>query len=201
MSRKAMRLLLVLILIVAVVWVLSRDALRRVEPVAEVDSALPCHVYKEHRKNVDADATVPVLRDQKAPTYKVLDVTDGDTIVIAKDGESRVRLLAMDTPEKSETRYGYVEYFGEEAWRHASALIEESGWHVRITYDKARKDQYGRDLAYVWLQDGRMLNALMVADGYAYSYTSSPKPEYVDNFLALMRQARSRRLGLWGHCS
>jgi len=40
----------------------------------------------------------------------------------------------------------------------------------------------------------------MVADGYAYSYTSSPKPVYVDTFLGLMRVAREQNKGLWGHC-
>lgn len=45
-----------------------------------------------------------------------------------------------------------------------------------------------------------MMNAVLVADGYAYSYTSSPKPEHVDLFLALMRQARSQEKGLWATC-
>lgn len=205
--------LLVLLLIVAAAWYLNRDAFLADGPdaggksVAAGETAVtsdptqPCHVYEEHRKVVEAAAEVPTLKDQKAAAYKVLEVVDGDTIVINKNGKTTVRLLAMDTPEKSKTRYGYVEYFGEEAWRHAQQLVEASGNEVRVTYDKTKKDKYDRDLAYVWLKDGRMLNALMVADGYAYSYTSSPKPEYVDTMLALMRKARDGGKGLWGHCN
>jgi endonuclease YncB( thermonuclease family) len=45
-----------------------------------------------------------------------------------------------------------------------------------------------------------MLNAVLAAEGYAYSYTLSPKPAYADQFLALMREARSKGKGLWGKC-
>lgn len=211
MAKRMLGTLLTLLLIVAVAWYLNRDAFlpgassaagesAPAEEVVTSDPTQPCHVYEEHRKVVQAAAEVPVLKDQKASAYKVLEVVDGDTIVIDKSGKTTVRLLAMDTPEKSKTRYGYVEYFGEEAWRHAQKLVEASGNEVRVTYDKTKKDKYDRDLAYVWLKDGRMLNALMVADGYAYSYTSSPKPEYVDTMLALMRKARDGGKGLWGHC-
>ena len=171
-------------------------------PAASQGERLDCASYKEHRKEISVDLKVPVLSDKKASAYKVVKVIDGDTIIIERDGaDVRVRLMAMDTPERTTTRNGAIEHFGEEAYQHALKLIERSGWQVRLTYDKSTKDQYGRDLAYVWLQDGRMLNAVMVADGYAYSYTSSPKPEYVDLLLGLMRQARSKGLGLWGECS
>lgn len=200
MAKRGLGVVLVLVLVAAIAWYMNRDGLQAESQQAAGDTALQCHTYTEHRKQVEAAAAVPVLKDTKAPVYKVLDVVDGDTIVIDKGGKTSVRLLAMDTPEKSATRYGHAEYYGEEAWRHAKKLVEGSGNEVRVTYDKTKKDKYDRDLAYVWLKDGRMLNALMVADGYAYSYTSSPKPEYVDTMLALMRKARDEGKGLWGHC-
>lgn len=202
MSKRTLSTVLVLLLLVAIAWYLNVEPGRPVAPKSApaTGSTLPCAPYKEHRKEVDAAAVIPTLKDKKAPTYKVLEVIDGDTITINKDGQTKVRLMGMDTPEKSTTRTGEVQHFGEEAYRHARKLIEESGWEVRITYDQVKKDKYDRDLAYVWLKDGRMLNAVMVADGYAYSYSSSPKPQYVDTFLALMRQARAANKGLWGQC-
>jgi len=208
MAKRKLGVPVVLVVLAAIAWYMNRETLARApvsqdgsNTVAAGDMNLPCHTYKEHRKDVDAAIAVPVLKDAKAPAYKVLEVIDGDTIVINKDGETRVRFMAMDTPEKSETRYGHAEYFGEQSWQHAKSLIAASGNQVQITYDKTKQDQYGRDLAYVWLKDGRLLNGVMVADGYAYSYTSSPKPQYVDTFLALMRQARAERKGLWNHCN
>lgn len=176
----------------------------KTQPKPPAGSATPpqaCHIYKEHRKDVDEKPHIPVLDDKKAPVYKVLEVIDGDTIAVEKDGQRvRVRFMAIDTPEKSSTRYGYPEAYGEEAYQYAKKLIEQSDMQVRLTYDVEKKDKYDRDLAYVWLKDGRMLNALMVADGYAYSYTSSPKPKYVDLFLVLMREARAKEKGLWAAC-
>lgn len=144
---------------------------------------------------------IPILSREKATRARVLKVTDGDTLVVQIGSEEvRVRLMGMDTPERTTTRNGQIEHYGEEASRFAEQLVEESGWEVSLTYDKVTKDKYGRDLAYVWLKDGRLMNAVMVAEGYAYSYTSSPKPEYVDLFLALMREAREQNRGLWGVC-
>lgn len=206
--KNNLSLIVVIALLAFIAWYINREEAapgeatpRDTAPAAaSAKEQLPCASYKEHRKEVTAPAEVPMLTVKNAPAYKVLKVIDGDTIVVAKNGETTVRLMAMDTPERTTTRNGAIEHFGEEAYRHALSLVEQSGWEVRLTYDQTKTDQYGRDLAYVWLKDGRMLNAAMVADGYAYSYTSSPKPEYVDQFLALMRQARTQEKGLWRVC-
>lgn len=207
MRKKSARVLVSLVVLIAAAILyriepelLQPDSRR---PVAGEGSAelLPCASYKEHRKQVDAIPMIPKLGKEKAVRVKVLEVTDGDTIVVEKGGERvRVRLMAMDTPERTTTRNGQIEHYAEEAYRFASRLIEESGGEVYLTYDQVTQDKYGRDLAYVWLTDGRLMNALLVAEGYGYSYTSSPKPEYVDLFLALMREARTRERGLWGVC-
>jgi micrococcal nuclease len=197
-------MLLGVVLLAVLVWYLiplTRTPGTSKNSVANKASTnLPCHLYKEHRKAVNEQLAIPVLTDKTAPVYRVLAVTDGDTIVVAKDGKTRIRFMGMDAPEKSTTRTGSVEFFGEQAYQHARQLVEASGGEVRLTYDQVTKDKYGRDLAYVWLKDGRQLNALMVADGYAYSYSSSPKPAYVDRYLALMRDARQQARGLWTVC-
>lgn len=201
MKRNRFGVVITLVICAIVAWYLNDTPLVQGETPAAVETDLACHSYKEHRKVVDERLAIPILKDKKAPLYKVLRVIDGDTIVVEKDGQTRVRLMAMDAPELSTTRTGEVEYYGAEAARYATELIEASDWEVRLTYDQVKQDKYGRDLAYVWLKDGRMLNAVLVADGYGYSYTSSPKPEYVDLFLALMRDAREHNRGLWAVCS
>jgi micrococcal nuclease len=199
LMKRALGILLVIAVLAGLVWYLN--ARQGAQPGSAGAAGLACHVYKEPKKAVAADPAVPRLAENKAPAYKVLSVTDGDTLVKAKNGETRVRLIGMDAPEKSATRYGYTEYYGQEAYQRAKALIDASGGEVRLTYDREKTDQYGRDLAYVWLKDGRLLNAILVADGYAYAYTVGAKPKYADTFLALMRDARSHDKGLWGVCS
>lgn len=190
------------LLVLAAIIAIAVHRLVLQEPVnTSAARTLPCASYKEHRKTVSVRPEVPVLKDTRAPAYRVLEVIDGDTIIVAKNGKTSVRLMGMDTPERTTTRNGKIEHFGEEAYRFARSLVEESGWEVRLTYDEVKTDRYGRDLAYVWLKDGRLMNAVLVAEGYAYSYSSTPKPKYVDLLLALMRDARAQERGLWNACS
>jgi len=201
MRKKLWTALVMLVLFVAL-SIVFRHQVPTVDPDRQQSAdLLTCATYKEHRKDVNVQLEVPTLGREKATRVKVLEVTDGDTIVVQKGTERvRVRLMGMDTPERTTTRNGQIEHFGEEASRFAEHLVEKSGWEVSMTYDQVTKDKYGRDLAYVWLKDGRLMNAVMVAEGYAYSYTSSPKPKYVDLFLALMREAREQERGLWRVC-
>jgi micrococcal nuclease len=74
-------------------------------------------------------------------------------------------------------------------------LVE--GGMVRLKYDQERRDDYGRVLAYVFLQDGRMVNALMVQEGLAVVMSKRPNTRYSDLLLACQREAMQRRIGLW----
>jgi len=43
-----------------------------------------------------------------------------------------------------------------------------------------------------------MVNAILVAEGYAHVATFPPDVAYAEDFLALEREARLLGLGLWG---
>jgi endonuclease YncB( thermonuclease family) len=49
----------------------------------------------------------------------------------------------------------------------------------------------------VWLDDGRMLNGLLVERGYALALTIPPNVDYAERFVAAARRARRRGRGLW----
>ena len=124
-------------------------------------------------------------------TERVTKHTDGDTLWLS--GIGKVRLIGMDTPEV----YGGVECFG----REASAFVERTvplGTEVRYRLGVEERDRYGRALAYVWLRDGRFLNRLLVARGYATPLTVPPNVEYEDLFVRVARRAREAGRGLWG---
>jgi micrococcal nuclease len=117
--------------------------------------------------------------------------TDGDTLWLS--GIGKVRLIGVDTPEV----YGQVECFGHEA----SAFVERTvplGAAVRYRLGGEERDRYGRALAYVWLRDGRFLNRLLVARGYAQPLTVPPNVEYEDLFVRVAARAREAGRGLWG---
>jgi micrococcal nuclease len=124
---------------------------------------------------------------------RVTKVTDGDTIHLGDLGS--VRLIGIDTPEV----YGETECFGKEASGFAKRLMP-LGTRVRYRVGVEERDRYGRLLAYVWLPDGRMLNRVMIDDGYAQPLTIPPNVEFADVFRAGARTARQAGLGLWHAC-
>ena len=86
--------------------------------------------------------------------------------------------------------------------RTSRRTLERSG-RVRYRLGVEERDRYGRALAYVWLDDGRMLNGLLVERGYALALTIPPNVDYAERFVAAARRARRRELGLWapGACA
>lgn len=129
--------------------------------------------------------------------YNITKVTDGDTIHISMDGRDEiVRLIGINTPETVDPRRA-VECFGKEA----SARMKEitKGQIVRLEYDDSQsvRDTYGRLLAYVYLEDGEMINRKMVAEGYAYEYTYLTPYKYQREFRDAQRLAQSAKRGLW----
>ena len=133
-------------------------------------------------------------------------VIDGDTIEI--QGRERIRLIGIDTPEtwfgpkleRDSRRTGKdqrtIIKMGEKAARFTKSLAE--GKRVKLEFDVEKKDRYGRSLAYVYLPDGKMLNAEILKEGYGQVYTFQPNVKYVDLFLKLQREARENKRGLWG---
>ncbi len=121
----------------------------------------------------------------------VVRVIDGDTVEI--EGEQRVRYIGIDAPEIAHPT-GPAEYFGEEA---AEANRELAlGKIVSLERDVEDRDEYGRWLRYVWLDD-TMINAELVRLGCAYAYSLPPNVRYQELFLRLEREAREQKLGLW----
>jgi micrococcal nuclease len=124
-------------------------------------------------------------------TARVTRYTDGDTLWLS--GIGKVRLIGVDTPEV----FGQAECYGREASAFARRTLP-LGSEVRYRLGVDERDRYGRALAYIWLPDGRFLNRMLVARGYAQPLTVPPNVEYEDLFLQLARRAREAHRGLWG---
>ena len=129
--------------------------------------------------------------------YKVTKVTDGDTLHILINGiDEKVRLIGINTPETVDPRKS-VECFGKEAAKRMEELA--GGKIVYLEYDSTQsaRDTYGRILAYVYLEDGEMINRKMIAEGYAYEYTYLTPYKYQKEFRELQTFARISHYGLW----
>jgi micrococcal nuclease len=129
----------------------------------------------------------------------VAEVVDGDTIVVclfggllgatgSGEGE-HVRLIGIDAPETGED-------FSKQATDALKKLVE--GQEVELVFDEEIRDQYGRVLAYLFLEDGSMVNAELLRQGVATLYTVPPNVRFVDALQKAQDEAQAAGAGIWG---
>lgn len=143
---------------------------------------------------------VQQLRPAASPTgpYPVAYVIDGDTIAVTTQPGSdpvRVRLIGLDTPEDTQT----AECFGPEATARTGELLAAGQVWLETDPTQGEVDKYGRTLAFVWTDPsaGQMLNAQLIADGFAHEYTYDQPYTYQPQFQARETAAQEAGLGLW----
>ncbi len=123
-------------------------------------------------------------------------VIDGDTIVL-RDGR-HVRYIGINSPETAK-KGRPAEPYAHAARRLNHQLVH--GRRVHLQFDQERRDHYGRRLAYVFMEDGRMVNDLMVQNGLAYCLYHHPNTKHHQRLLASQQAAMDAGVGLWQHLS
>lgn len=124
-------------------------------------------------------------------------VIDGDTVwVKTEGGDSKIRLIGVDTPELVDPR-SPVECFAREASDYTKSTL--TGQLVYLENDPTQDsiDRYGRRLAYVWTLDGRLLNFDLINEGYATEYTYGTPYRYQQQFRDAEAAAAAQERGLW----
>ncbi|MDQ5957535.1 MAG: micrococcal nuclease [Patescibacteria group bacterium] len=129
--------------------------------------------------------------------YYVTKVVDGDTVDIVGNGkEERVRLIGINSPESVDPRRP-VECFGKEASIYMKGLASSQSVSLETDPTQDLYDRNGRLLAYIYLDNGTMLNAKMIQDGYAYEYTYDRPYKYQKEFKNFQIEAKNSFTGLW----
>ena len=117
----------------------------------------------------------------------VTKVIDGDTVIV--EGGESVRLLGMDTDEK-----GYPCF--TPAKKRMEALV--FGKQVMLEKDLEDKDQYGRFLRYVFLEE-RNICLQMVEEGFAVARFPEENAKYRQEIVAAEKYAQENGIGCkWG---
>jgi endonuclease YncB( thermonuclease family) len=127
------------------------------------------------------------------PAYeRVKFVYDGDTILL--ETGKKVRYLGIDAPE--------IDYEGTKSEFMAIAsrvynlhLVNKNG--VRLEFDQEKRDHHGRLLAYVFLESGDMVNALLLRGGFAHFMVKRPNLKYFSLLRNNQRIAMEKKLGIW----
>ncbi|PIP74583.1 MAG: hypothetical protein COW87_03125 [Candidatus Levybacteria bacterium CG22_combo_CG10-13_8_21_14_all_35_11] len=137
----------------------------------------------------------------KQKLFRVVKVTDGDTIMVNVRGKNEsVRLLGIDTPETVDPKKP-VQCFGKAASDKMKFFV--LGKYVRLVDDASQgnRDKYKRLLRFVYLPDSKatFVNGEMVKQGFAFSYRQYPT-KFLNKFNAFEKYARENNLGLWNSC-
>jgi len=145
-------------------------------------------------------APIATLAEKNQPgLYSVVEFTDGDTITVNMDGtKEKVRFIGVDTPETHDPRKA-VQCFGLAAATFTKTIIGTNKVRLEADPQNTNRDRYSRLLRYVYLPDGRLVNAEIIKQGYGFAYTSFPF-EKLEEFKNYQTEAQAKKLGLWGSC-
>lgn len=119
--------------------------------------------------------------------YRVDRVLDGDTIELT--GGEKVRYHGIDAPESGKK-------WSTQAQEMNRGLVERKS--VRIELDRVTRDPYGRILAYVWVGD-TLVNEALIREGFAryFAVKGEAVPKYRERFLSAEAEAKQGHRGLW----
>ena len=124
---------------------------------------------------------------------KITGVSSGNTLnVIGIDSQtnlnSQVRLIGVDAPARRQRPWG------EQSSRRLWELVGNK--LVKLEFDVAQTDKFGRTLAYVW-QDDILLNEQLVKEGHALFVPRSPNHKHDLRLERAQQFARLMGKGIW----
>jgi endonuclease YncB( thermonuclease family) len=151
------------------------------------------------RAIIEQTPSLAEMREGEAPEAieaTVVEVIDGETIVIEKDGvRQTVRYLGIDAP-------GEGDCYHEASTQLNRELVE--GSTVRIERQATDVDAQGNWVRDVWVEqeDGRfaLVSHLLVEQGAVDADISEPNTRFASWLRGAKAVAESEGRGLWGEC-
>ncbi len=143
----------------------------------------------------------PSPRAHQVGNAVVVDVVDGDTLVVRSAGKDvRVRLLGIDAPEVDHRGDGAGECYGNQATRQLETLTPV-GSRVTLSADDGQDDldKWGRQLRYVASGDTDVNRALL-SQGGAKRFAEWNPLARADSYDQAAAGAARDRIGLWKAC-
>jgi micrococcal nuclease len=126
-------------------------------------------------------------------TERVSAVIDGDTVALVGGGE--VRLVGIQAPKLPLGRARVTKWPLADAGKAALERLV-AGREVVLGYGDRRGDRHGRRLAHLGV-DGVWVQGELLRQGLARVYTFADNRQLAAEMLALEREARGARRGIW----
>jgi micrococcal nuclease len=157
-----------IILLIAVLFLIGLFSPKLRDQIsAKVSDFFPVTISSRDNQPLPSQNQSPL----KEGIWLVVYVADGDTLDVVDDSgiKHRIRLIGADTPEVVKP-HTPKQPFGQEASNFTKQIIARNGNRVRVAFDGDQIDQYGRNLAMIYIQTPQgeiWLNELLVREGLA----------------------------------
>lgn len=123
--------------------------------------------------------------------------TDGDTARFEVDGQSvPVRLLSINTPELGKNGQADEPFAVQASTLTCSALQKAEVIILELDPQLKSTDDYGRWLAYVWV-DGELLQEKLIEAGLADLRYAHDQSLYDEALQERLEDTQARRIGRW----
>ena len=120
-----------------------------------------------------------------AQQHTVTKVYSGSRIKL-QDG-AKVQYIGLDTP-------GEARFFYDECKKANKILVDKQ--NINIEFDTKKRDADRELLGYVYVGDV-FVKAHLLKNGFAIAYVQPPNQKYAELFVALQKEARTQRRGIW----
>jgi micrococcal nuclease len=157
-----------MILLIAILFLIGLFSPKLRDQIsAKVGDLFPTTISSRDNQPLPSKKQSPL----KEGIWSVVHVADGDTLDVVDDNsiKHRIRLIGADTPEVVKPNTP-EQPFGQEASNFTKQIIAQNGNRVRVAFDGDQIDQYGRNLAMIYVQTPKgeiWLNELLVREGLA----------------------------------
>ncbi len=131
---------------------------------------------------------VPLTVKSKSPAPPSEFVVEAiiDVNILKSAAGPSIRMLGVEATRNIEAKRKGMEYLETNI----------KGKTFTLEYDKKTKDPMGRFLAYVYFEDGNMLNEEVLWRGYGYASKKYPC-KYIYKFRRYENDAKRKNHGLW----
>ena len=152
------------------------------------------NAVSELEKDIADESQEDIFADfEKGNIVKKID--DVTYLVNLNGEEKKVILAGIDS------FYDDVNVVGDSSkWTDVFEAVEEKtrpGTVVYIEYDDTISKIYDSGYAYIYTQDGIMIQEWLLANGYSAVSEYPPNLKYIDSFSQLSEIARKNEVGLW----
>lgn len=143
----------------------------------------------------------PTEQDLSTPEEaQVVAVIDGDTIKVQNSaGQSRVRIIGIDTPEINRDG-GKDECYSQSARDELNNLVYGKTVELHADATQSDVDRYGRLLRHIYVE-GTNAALTLLETGAAREYTFDAPYVGQAEYRDAEHDAKQDRLGLWGTCA